>query len=371
MRIAYIRSTGIYYESRPTTEIKTLLKAGYDVTVFGWDRDGTAREKCNHVFGTPPNLKLYFFKMQLSTDYIGGGIKGTFQILKWKKWVKKQLAKFTLFDYVYANDLDGGIGVYEYCKKNNIKLIYKIKDYYIDSHRIPKLIKGYVEHLEIKMINLSNTTIICTEERREQIKKASPKNIVVIYNTPDLSDYDFSKIICEYDYVYCGVLSKKRMIDQIFEEYENNSDLKVCFAGCGELESEAIELNKKFKNFTFLGKLPYNEVLNLESKSLCLSAIYNSANGRNHRLCAPNKFYESLALAKPVIVCKGTGIDKVVKENNLGMVIDYDVNQFYQAIRKFKNNPLDCEKIMLNNKKQYDEKYSWKKMEIKFLNIFK
>ena len=101
----------------------------------------------------------------------------------------------------------------------------------------------------------------------------------------------------------------------------------------------------------------HHEVLNYESKSKCLSAIYNPSYGRNHRLCAPNKFYEALGLGKPVIVCKNTGIDKIVENDNLGIVIDFDVKQFYLAIRKFKNNDKICNQIEINCKQEYCELY--------------
>ena len=40
--------------------------------------------------------------------------------------------------------------------------------------------------------------------------------------------------------------------------------------------------------------------------------------------CVRYKLYEAMALGKPIIVCKNTGIDSFVKENNLGAVINYD-----------------------------------------------
>ena len=106
-----------------------------------------------------------------------------------------------------------------------------------------------------------------------------------------------------------------------------------------------------------------------ESKSICLSAIYEPTI-RNHRLCAPNKFYEALALGKPIIVCKGTGIDKVVEENNIGKVIDYDVHQFYNAVRMFKDNPELCAQMGKRARKLYEEKFSWSIMERLLLETY-
>ena len=148
-----------------------------------------------------------------------------------------------------------------------------------------------------------------------------------------------------------------RLVSEILDLYPKNQDLRFLFAGYGPLSDKCEELSKAYKNFTFEKTIPYSEVLKNESNSLCLSAIYDPRI-RNHRLCAPNKFYESLALGKPVIVCTGTGIDRIVEENNLGMSIEYDAESFYKAVRFFKNTD-DLSGFAIRGKTIFLEKYDW------------
>jgi glycosyltransferase involved in cell wall biosynthesis len=115
--------------------------------------------------------------------------------------------------------------------------------------------------------------------------------------------------------------------------------------------------------------VPYAEVLKVEQQSRVLSAIYEPIT-RNHRLCAPNKFYEALALGKPLIVCKGTGIDKIVEENNIGCVIEYNVQEFYRVLRELKGNPSLCKGMGERARKLYEEKYKWSIMQEKLLNCY-
>lgn len=78
-----------------------------------------------------------------------------------------------------------------------------------------------------------------------------------------------------------------------------------------------------------------------------------------------------MALGKPVIVCKGTGIDKIVEENNIGIVIDYDAAQLYSAVRKLASNSHLCEEMGVRARKLYEDKYHWEIMSKRLLDIYK
>ena len=366
----FVRSSCIYDDSRATKEIINLLENNYNVIVLGWNRDGKALSEANKVFEKFDNITIKMYNVDASN---GIGLKNINKLFKWFKWIKQQLNFIKNIDFIHACDLDTGLVVQKYCKKHNIKYIYDIYDYYVDTHNIPFFLNSFVEKKEIKVIDNANVTIICTEERIEQISKSNPKRIEYIYNAPDSSSINLdNNNELKYDYVYCGGLSEKRLINQILKEYPNNTDLKFVFAGSGtkEIVDYAIELDKKYDNFTFLGTIPYSKVIEYESKARCLSAIYNPIY-RNHKLCAPNKFYESLALGKPIIVCNNTGIDVIVNKYKLGMSIDFDVHEFYSSVRRIIND----EQIIYNCEKQgksiFLEKYDWKIMKIKLSKIYK
>lgn len=130
----------------------------------------------------------------------------------------------------------------------------------------------------------------------------------------------------------------------------------------GTYSKFAEELAEQHENFAFLGTLPYSRVLQTAARSRVLSAIYEPTI-RNHRLCAPNKFYEALALGKPVIVCRGTGIDKIVEQNNIGAVIDYDASQFYDAVRTLAEDEQLRKEMGVRARTLYEEKYKWSIMK--------
>ena len=365
-RVAFIRSDGIYMDSRAIKEVTALLEAGYHVMVLGWDRDGAALAQCRKIFTGKNEPEYYFFDSKVIG--IIGGIRNISVVLKWLKWVYKQLKAIGQIDIVHACDFDTGAAAYYYCKRHKVKLLYDIYDYYVDTHSMPSPLRGIVERMEINTINLADLTIICTEERKEQINKSKPRDLIVLHNSPDVPEVP--EIQVEYDYAYCGDLNNVRLIDAIFDHYKENDDLRCYFVGNGDLVNVAEQLDAQYDNFTFGGRaLPYSDVILLESKAMCLAAIYDPSY-RNHQLCAPNKFYEALALAKPVIVCRGTGIDRIVEKYDIGIVIDYDGPAFYRAVRELKENPTLREKMGRSARALYEEKYRWSIMKERLLQAY-
>lgn len=354
--VAFVRTTNIYDDSRATKEITALAEAGYHVVVLGWDRNGEAEEKSKDAFKNL-NVECRFFSCQLPS---GIGIRNIDKLIKWLSWTKKQLKTIEQLEAVHACNLDGGFGAYQFCRKNGIILVYDIYDYYIDSHAIPEIVKSFVEKQEIKIINFSKTTIICTEERREQIKKAKPQHILVLHNSPDVPEVE--KKETSYDYAYCGSLCDLRLIKEILDGYKDHMNLHFAFAGNDKYKSDVERLAKTYGNIDYYGTIPYSQVLEIESQAKVLSAIYEPSI-RNHKLCAPNKFYEALALGKPLIVCRGTGIDKIVEENKLGKVINYNAKEFYQALLDLLSSPSDIIEMEERARLLYEQKYRWSLMK--------
>lgn len=364
-KIAYIRNADVYYDSRATKEIKAFLEEGYQVIVLGWNRTGQAMEKCKEAFHSYNGISFLFYEKPIPH---GIGMKNIGKLLGWFQWVRKTLRLVGKIDIVHACDLDGALGAKRFCAKNQIKLVYDIYDYYIDTHdNIPAVLKNLVEKQEISIINQADLVIICTEERRIQINKSQPQNVIVVHNSPELPNVPDREN--QYDYVYCGSLGRERLFEDILKQYKTNTDLRFYLAGFGTFTEEANYLSQKYDNLEFGGLLNYDQVLEKEAGAICLSAVYDPS-WKNHQLCAPNKFYEALALGKPIIVCKGTGIDQIVESHQIGKVIDYQAEQFYQAIRYFKAHPEECERIRTDARKLYDQKYQWKIMRERLLNAY-
>lgn len=366
--ISYIRSSGIYYDSRAIKEIKALAEKGYMIEVIGWDRTGLSANKCQEVFADYID-RVNFHLFDIPVTHLG--FKNIIIFLKWMCYIYRKLVLLNnshkLFA-IHSCDFDTGFVAQKYALKNNIHFVYDIFDYYSDSHAMPRLLRLIISYLENKIITESEVTIICTEERREQIKNTHPSKIVVIYNSPDIEE-DNKVTKKEYDYVYCGTLADGRLVREILENYEFHSNIKMVFGGTGKYSELCRYLDNKYDNFKYVGVVKYSEVLRLERKSKVISAIYDPSK-RNHRLCAPNKFYEALAIGVPVIVCRGTGIDSIVDYNKIGYVINYDVEEFYQSLERLIKVDETSHQINKRSRKIYNAKYKWKYMKEKLIRLY-
>ena len=91
--------------------------------------------------------------------------------------------------------------------------------------------------------------------------------------------------------------------------------------GYGVLADDIYKISQRDDKVFFYGKLQYADVLALERQCDIMLALYDPAIP-NHAYAAPNKFYEALALGKPIIMFANTGMDIVVRENQIGAVCD-------------------------------------------------
>lgn len=359
-KVALLRTTSIINDSRVTKEVNTFLKNGLNVKVVCWDRNGIVKNE-NKLSTSSGEAELV--KYNLKADY-GSGLKNLFKMLRFEIWLYKTLKKErNNYDIIHSCDLDTGIVANMIAKKYNKKLVYDIFDYYVDCHNLPNVLRGVIEKQEIKVINNADTTIICGEWRKEQIGKSNPKNLLIIHNSPDI---DMEKIEKSETVVksnsnkikvaYVGVLQDDRLLKEVAEELKNNKDIELHIGGFGKYEQYFEELSKENDNIFFYGSMKYDDVLKLESECDVLFATYNPEI-KNHKYSAPNKVYEAMALSKPIIVCNGTGIDKFVLKNNLGIAVDYDATSFLDGLRNLNCN---CKN---ESQKLFSEKYSWNKME--------
>lgn len=364
-RIYFLRTTSIVNDSRTMKEINTLSQE-YKVKILGWDRQGiiNKKESCLNA----QNLSSSFFRLKCN---YGGGTKNLLKMMVFELWLLFQLVVHKNdYDIIHSCDLDTGLIARIVCKIFNKKMVYDIFDYYVDAHKFPKKISNFLESQEVKTINFANLILICTEQRRKQITKAKPKKVIVIHNTPDLS-LDFSDIRLKgdrnkVDLVYFGVLQEDRLLKEIGEEIKNNKYVNLHIGGFGKYEDYFKKMSENTNNIYYYGSLKYNEVLCLEEQADIIFATYNPKIP-NHNYSAPNKFYEAIALGKPIIVCKNMGIDELVKKDNLGKIIDYSAKEFLKAVLDLKKEKF----CGVNSKEVYHNHYSWDIMKKRLQKSYK
>ena len=373
-RVVLIRSNPVSPDPPVEKATDTLIANGYEVSVIGWDRGSDEAEKTETLILEHGNAQIVRFGIPAMFD---GGIKknllplSKFQI-RLHKWLKKHRNEY---DIIHAFDFDTGFIANKIARKYNKKLIYHILDFYIDSHNIPsKYLKSTIKNAEFAVINNADATIICTEKRREQIAGTTPKRLEIIHNTPkavnQISD-SFSEIknSTRCKIVYVGILAGSRFLREIIKFVEKDERFEFHIGGFGIMENEVAEAAKKCERIFYYGKLPYDKTLSLEQACDVMTAIYDPK-VPNHKFAAPNKFYESLMLGKPVIMAYNTGFDEIIKKNNIGCLIEFDESGLSNGLNNLIQQKDEWLSMSERMKKLYKEQYSWAEMERRLVELY-
>lgn len=351
--------------------ISALTKDGHECIVLSRSRkhDSDIIEEKKIYFDNKP-IKIY--ELNIKSE-IGGGIKNLFSLKKYISTVQSWLEiNSNQYDVVHAFDLDAGLASFRARKKTSKPYVYHIADFYVDSRSgIPKLLENPIKNLEFKIINNSETTIICTEQRKEQIKGSKPKNLVVIHNAPAIAA---QTTIIENEnrplkLAYVGGLSNNRFIKEIIDIVKENDNFNLTIAGTGPLKEYVEETSNKYNNINYLGQVLYEDAIDIYKDCDILFAIYNPLVS-NHRYSAPNKFYEAMMLGKAILVAKDTGVDKLVEKEGIGLVVDYSKESVEANLNLLLNNRQYLNDLKINSKESY-KKYSYKEMSKRIRNIYR
>ncbi len=369
MRVVFMRSNPVSPDPRVEKEVDCLVKNNYNVQILAWDRDSEYRVKQQQL--TPTNV-IEITRFGIPATY-GSGFKGNFfPLLKFQlrlfKWLFRNK---NTFDVIHACDFDTALVGMVCGKLFRKKVIYDMFDSITAPFNGPNSIGKIVAKIDEAMMNRVDAVIICTEKRREQIAKSSPKKVEVIYNTPHYVSIKNTKNLNpnKIKLVYVGILSRDRFIREMVEVVKKNPDYELHIGGFGKLADELKHISEEHENIIFYGKIPYEQTLELENSCDIMTAIYDP-NVLNHYYAAPNKFYEAMMLGKPLIMVKNTGMSEVVAEHNLGELMDFNIESLQQSIENLVKRKNEWSDISKKMKQLYEEHYNWDIMEKRLVELY-
>ena len=365
--VCIIRSNSVRPDSRVEKEAWALCKAGYDVHILAWDRDTDCRENEDTV--SVADVQIPITRLGHRASY-GEGFKNIKPYLAFQFHMRKWLRK-NKFDIVHSCDFDTAFFSCGIVKRKKEKFVFDIFDFLFD--RPKNFMQRCVKRAQLNLINKADATIICTEERKNQIAGSKPKRLAVIHNTPSLTQIKngSAKPVSsdKVKIVYVGILQDYRLLKEITEGISELKHVEFHVGGFGKYENYFLDMSSKFDNIHFYGRLTYADTLALEKKCDVMLAVYDPTIS-NHLYAAPNKFYESLMLGKPVIMVKGTGMSKIVEDNDIGVLIDYSKTGFIEGIKKLIIKKGDWGSMGVRMKRLYQSQYSWAEMENRLVSLY-
>ncbi len=373
-RVVLIRSNPVLPDPPVEKMASTLISAGYSVTVLAWDRGEQYKQKTDILKLAAGDVPIVRFGIKAG---FGSGKKNLPALLKFELRLRRWLIKNKKsYDIIHAFDFDTGLVAQRCAKRFSKKLVYHILDYYCACHILkPDFVKTAVEKAEIGVINKADATIICSEKRREQISKSSPKRLYVIHNTPQESagiDKDFvlqGSGADKLKIAYVGILAGSRFIKEIAQKVCEDKRFEFHIGGFGALENTFSELSKNHDNIFYYGRLEYSKTLALEKACDIMTAIYDPR-VPNHKYAAPNKFYESLMLSKPVIMARGTGFDDIIEQSKIGRLMEYSTEELNEALEWLYQNKDSLSEMGARARELYESLYRWDIMDSRIKELY-
>ena len=368
-KICILRSNPVDPDSRVEKEAVTLKRAGYDVIIACWDRDKDHQPQRTYINVLGEKIKIIRFGYKAS---YGEGFKNIISFLCFQKALRMYL-RINRFDIVHGCDFDTAFFTYGLAKRKGAKYIFDIFDFdYCDPQNI---FQWLVKAAQYKIINNSSGTIICTEDRKKQIKGSKPKKLVVIHNSPS------EEFVCKGDMrnskkeknkikvVYVGILQDYRLLKEIGKFFCDNHRYEFHIGGFGKYEEYFVKLAKENENIHFYGKIAYSETIKLEQSCDIMLAIYDPQID-NHKYAAPNKFYESLMLGRPIIMARDTGMSRIIEENHIGVLIDYSIEGFKNGLEYLIDHIDEWGDMGNRMIDLYQSKYSWNEMSVRLKKLY-
>lgn len=367
-RVIICRSNPIAPDPRVDKEARALVDAGFEVTALGWDR--TAELPLEE------QAKGYKIRrLPIRSEY-ARGLRNFPQLMRWQwglwLWLIKNRDKY---DLIHACDFDTILPAL-WCQRFYGKLIiYDIFDFYADHLRAtPGAVKKIIRWLDYRAINSAAGVILVDDARRQQIAGSQPRRLEIIYNSPQ----DIADSIQPIGYpensrlhlAYIGLLQVERGLLEVLSVLKKHPEWSLALAGFGGDTEQLEKIAADLPNVTTYGRIDYERALGLSAAADVLFATYDPTIP-NHRYSSPNKLFEAMMLSKPILVAADTNMDRIVQEENCGLVVPYgDEKSLETALQKLSDTPIERGELGVAARHAYDARYGWPQMRLRLQRLY-
>ena len=360
-RVLFLRSkspAGI--EPRVDKEARALTRAGYDVTVLLWDR---ALEHPR----TERRDGYRIERVRLRASY--GGPDLLVRLPLW--WLLSALRILRgRPDIVHAVDFDSALPAVLTKRILGHRLVIDVFDFYADMIALPlsPTVRHRIARWETRVVLAADLVILVDAARLQRLSPRRPDHVVEVMNVPEERSIP-AAARTDFLVFYGGMIARDRGLIDLVQACED-SGAKLLVAGHGPDEATLLPIIESSPAARFLGNIAYDEVLSATANADAIVAMYDPAIPGN-KLASPNKLFEAMMLAKPVVVSEGTRMAEIARTEGCGLVVRYgDRAGLRGAIERLMLSPSDAEAMGRRGRAAYEGKYNWRAMERRLLDAY-
>jgi glycosyltransferase involved in cell wall biosynthesis len=376
MKICKIWHGDYPWDVRVEKIVNTLTAAGHEVCLICANSKNLPREeKINEKFKI---FRLPAVKNKLANTLISFPL---FFNPFWHKIIKEVILKEKI-QLILVRDLPLVLTATKIGKKYNIPVVFDMAE------NFPAALQAYenpiygpllmcnvwlpkkIERLSIKM---ATHILVVTEEQAERLNSLGiPKEkLTIVRNTPDLS---FLRLVEKASpdlkenngltLLYIGKIDPHRgigiAIKALSDVAKQLPQAKLILIGEGKSKEKLITMVKELgleNNVRFTGWLDLKTALSyIKVSDICLIPHLVSAHTDT---TLPNKIFDYMALAKPVIVSNARPLERIVKEERCGLVFrSEDAQDLAEKILQLQEKELR-DAFGSRGKESVMRKYNW------------
>ena len=374
MKVLMFVSNPFTNDPRVYSEAKSLLQAGYEVTVIArdWQKQNPPRENLD-------GIEVIRLTTPLTSRHgFGGPLWNGFGLILWQWRAYRQaliLNRKSSFDVVHCHDLDTlAIGI-KLKRKLRLPLIYDAHEIYgyMMTRHFPRRIANTFLWLEKRLMRYVDHIINVVEPQKRYFEGITDKPISIIMNCKPLQSLEYQPPNNEatFTILYIGILHQGRAVLTLVDAVGELPDVRCIIGGIG-LPSYVQALEDKCKavpNVDFIGRVPFHEVIPMTSKADAVFLMVNPQDP-NNRMGLGNKQFEAMVCGRPIICTKGTYSGELTEEEEVGLTVEYDKEALKKAIVRLRDDAELREKLGRNALRAAITRYNWRREEEKLLELY-
>ena len=358
-------------DPRVRKEARSLIEAGYDVTLLCWDRR----------IEYPPNEIVDGIKInriQIKSGYSSGSKQIFFMSRYWLKALN--LLNTLKPDFVHCHDLDTAIVGYLHTLKNTTAFwIYDAHECYPEqiSPQVSTPIGHFLNYLD-KFLSSRASHILTVGNTLAEYFRSYNKNVTVVGNyhkiptnnqEPNLDRSTYGYHADDYLIGYIGGFTNARAIIPLIQSSIYHPGCKFLIAGDGPQREQVEKLLQFHTNVRYLGWVVEDKAIDLFH--MCDVVYYGLYPGSgNSRYSTPNALFKAMVTGTPLISTDIGDIAKIIKEEDCGIVISQPIPELISGAIAELADPERREFLGRNGRLAARNKYNWEVASKRLLDVY-